>query len=73
MVSEYVDMPFEEDTEITEQRSVMEDVFVDMPVAVEFEVKVPSPPCHWHELQHSHDVVGCPSCTTTHTHYHPDN
>ena len=68
-----VEVPVEVEREMVEQRSVFEDVTVDMPVAVEFETKVPSPPCHWHDITHSHDVRGCKSCTQTHTHYHDDN
>jgi len=47
----------------------MEDVDIEVPVAVEYEEKIASPPCHWHAIKHSHEIrVGL-----THTHHHKDN
>jgi hypothetical protein len=66
-------VPVWKDIPLTEMRTEMEDVQVTVPVASEIFEPIPSPPCHWHDITHSHDVVGCASCTKTHTHYHPDN
>lgn len=61
-----VTVPVEVDHELVEQRAVLEDIDVEIPVAVEYEEKIPAPPCHWHDIKHSHDVrVGL-----THTHHH---
>ena len=63
-----VEVPVEVDQEVTEQKTVLEDIDVSVPVAVEYFEKVPQPPCHWHDVSHSHDIkVGL-----THTHHHKD-
>jgi len=67
---EEVELPTERDVEITEHRSVLEDVQIVEPVAVEYEEPIPNPPCHWHEIthRHEHDVRS----GLLHTHNHAD-
>jgi len=46
---------------------------VEMPIAVETEEPIPSPPCHWHSVTHTHKVCkGCPDAGLTHTHNHAE-
>jgi hypothetical protein len=66
-------VPVWEEIPLVEMRTEMEEIEVTVPVAHEIFEKIPSPPCHWHDIKHSHDVVGCTNCTKTHTHHHPDN
>lgn len=40
-----------------------------MPIAVQTEEPIPSPPCHWHNITHTHKV--CKGCLT-HTHNHKE-
>jgi len=65
-----VEVPVETDHTIVEQRSVMQKVEVEMPIAVQFEEPIPNPPCHWHEIKHTHECVN--GLTHTHNHIHPE-
>jgi len=64
-----VEVPVEEDHVIVEQQATMQNVEVNMPVAVEVEEPIPNPPCHWHEVKHTHACVN--GLTHTHHHLHP--
>jgi hypothetical protein len=70
VVRKEIVIPVEKSEEIIEQRSVLEDVAVIEPVAIDYEEPIPNPPCHWHEIVHSHchDVRE----GLTHTHQHDD-
>merc|ERR1719246_2331 len=60
-----IDVPVEQDHEIIQQIAQEEEV------TVEKEEPIPSPPCHWHSITHTHKV--CENCLTkglTHTHDH---
>jgi hypothetical protein len=46
----------------------MKEVMVETPVAIQVEEKIPAPPCHWHDIKHSHDILQ----GMTHTHHHKD-
>merc|ERR1712228_68473 len=65
-----VEVPVETEHDIIEQRAVNDTVEVEMPVAVEVEEPIPNPPCHWHEIKHTHACNN--GLTHTHNHIHPD-
>jgi len=45
-----------------------------MPIAVETEEPIPSPPCHWHNITHTHKVCkGCLTHTHNHSELHPSD
>jgi hypothetical protein len=68
-VSVEKEIPVEVDHEITELRTVQKMVDVQEPVAVPFKEKIAAPPCHWHDIKHSHEM----SAGITHTHRHKED
>jgi len=57
MTSVEIDVPREVQRTITEQIAVVKPIELKVKVPITIVERLPSPPCHWHTIVHSHEVL----------------